>query len=68
MDNDALKLTDPREFRNAWHENLSNFPTYEKAYDALEEKYKKAFGKNRYASYDSFRISTSRMTPLIQVW
>ncbi len=68
MDNDALKLIDPREFRSAWHDNLSRFPTYKEAYFDLEEKYRSVFGKNRYSSYDSFRISTSRMTPSIEIW
>lgn len=31
------------------------YPTYEQAYEAVERKYKFAFGKRKYKNYNSFR-------------
>tara|TARA_B100000767_G_C19646601_1_gene484869 strand:+ start:261 stop:677 length:417 start_codon:yes stop_codon:yes gene_type:complete len=41
--------------------NVKLTPTYIKAYQLTENEYVETFGKNRYSSYDSFRIIKNRI-------
>ncbi|MEX0661152.1 MAG: hypothetical protein WEA58_04640 [Balneolaceae bacterium] len=54
------KLHDPDEFESAFMKECIEAPTYEKAYHIVEKRHHWLFGKNKYASYNSFRVSRSQ--------
>jgi hypothetical protein len=59
---DIRGLIDPRNFINAWFNALPNFPTYEAAYESIEEVYENYFKRRKYSDYNSFRNVKGRIT------
>lgn len=58
----TIQLVDPSGFDKAFTALLQDpkIATHEQAYNILEEKYKQAFGKNKYSNYDSYRKARNR--------
>tara|TARA_R100001463_G_scaffold123992_1_gene180878 strand:+ start:1071 stop:1280 length:210 start_codon:yes stop_codon:yes gene_type:complete len=57
---EILALLSPSGFEKRFHKYCKESKTYEDAYELTEEEYEKNFGKRRYASYDSFRVTKNR--------
>ena len=57
---EILALLSASGFERKFHKNCKLSKTYEDAYELTEEEYEKHFGKRRYASYDSFRVTKNR--------
>lgn len=57
---EILALLSPSGFEKRFHKHCQETKTYEDAYELTEEEYEKNFGKRRYASYDSFRVTKNR--------
>lgn len=60
MELEILALLSPAGFEKRFHKNCKLSKTYEDAYDLTEHEYEKNFGRRRYASYDSFRVTKNR--------
>lgn len=60
MSETDVKLHDPAEFDQRFVDHTGDCQTYEEAYILTEEDYKKVFGKRKYSSYNSFRVSRSK--------
>lgn len=60
MSETDVKLHDPAEFDDRFVKHTGECQTYEEAYILTEEDYKKVFGKRKYSSYNSFRVSRSK--------
>lgn len=52
-----IKMISPEGFSELWLQEIQTAETYEIAFNILNQEYQRVFGKARYASYDSFRIS-----------
>ena len=65
MKNTDFMLADPRVFKAEFEKNLSRFPTYKEAYEAVENQHKRVFGKRKYSCYNSFRNSAKRFSAKI---
>jgi hypothetical protein len=57
---EILALLSPSGFEKKFHQNCKIAKTYEDAYELTEQEYENNFGKRRYASYDSFRVTKNR--------
>jgi|TARA_R100001594_G_scaffold33325_1_gene61754 hypothetical protein len=57
---EILALLSPSGFEKRFHKNCQKSKTYYDAYELTEQEYEKNFGKRRYASYDSFRVTKNR--------
>jgi len=42
-------------FENEFYRMTADYDTYEEAYEAVERKYRRAFGQRKYKNYNSFR-------------
>jgi len=60
-DKEIRILINPREFVNAWFRMLPHYPTYNAAYEALEDIYEDYFGRRKYSSYKSFEVIKNRI-------
>tara|TARA_R110001583_G_scaffold8915_2_gene42106 strand:- start:641 stop:847 length:207 start_codon:yes stop_codon:yes gene_type:complete len=60
MDIEILALLSPAGFEKRFHKYCKISRTYEDAYELTEDEYEKNFGKRRYSSYDSFRVTKNR--------
>jgi len=47
-------------FTAEFYRMIQDYSTYEQAYEAVERKYKRAFGKRKYKNYNSFRTVRDR--------
>ena len=56
----SLRLIHRTNFVERVLENSQNSETYKAAYFKTEEEYKEIFGKHRYSSYESFKVSKHR--------
>lgn len=54
------KMIDPKGFDRLFEREIPHHPTYEEAFNALNDEYKGATGNNRYSNYDSYRKSRER--------
>jgi hypothetical protein len=52
-----LNLQTIEGFYDKWCNLISYYKTHEEAYEALEESYLFYFGRRKYKTYDSFRVS-----------
>jgi len=41
--------------------NLYKFNSYRQAYEAIEKEYRRWFGKNKFKTYNQFRVRKSRL-------
>ena len=57
---EILALLSPAGFEKRFHKNCKEVKNYEEAYELTEKEYEENFGKRRYASYDSFRVTKNR--------
>jgi hypothetical protein len=57
---EILALLSPSGFEKRFHKNCKAANTYEEAYELTELEYESNFGKRRYSSYDSFRVTKNR--------
>jgi len=57
---EILALLSPSGFENKFHKYCKSSKTYEQAYERVEKEYEQTFGKRRYSSYDSFRVTKNR--------
>lgn len=55
-----IYLHDPHNFDERFVEKTKECDTYEEAYLAVEEEYKKAFGDTKYSNYGSYRVARRR--------
>ena len=60
MEIEILALLSPSGFEKRFHKNCKLVKNYEDAYDLTEKEYSENFGKRRYASYDSFRVTKNK--------
>ena len=58
---EILALLSPSGFEKRFHKHCKLSRTYEDAYELTERDYESNFGKRRYASYDSFRVTKNRI-------
>tara|TARA_B110000444_G_scaffold244587_1_gene264190 strand:- start:1274 stop:1480 length:207 start_codon:yes stop_codon:yes gene_type:complete len=57
---EILDLLSPSGFEDRFHKNYQISKNYNDAYQLTEQEYKQYFGKIRYSSYDSFRVTKNR--------
>tara|TARA_R100000353_G_scaffold153096_1_gene111618 strand:- start:243 stop:461 length:219 start_codon:yes stop_codon:yes gene_type:complete len=57
---EILALLSPSGFEKRFHKYCKSSKTYEQAYEKVEKEYELNFGKRRYSSYDSFRVTKNR--------
>lgn len=57
---EILALLSPSGFEKRFHKNCQTAKNYYEAYEKTEQEYEENFGKRRYASYDSFRVTKNR--------
>ena len=57
---EILALLSPSGFEKRFHKHCKETKTYSEAYELTEKEYQKNFGKRRYSSYDSFRVTKNR--------
>ena len=57
---EILALLSPSGFEKRFHKNTQISITYKLAYELTEQEYKQNFGKRKYSSYDSFRVTKNR--------
>tara|TARA_R100001163_G_C5068278_1_gene208285 strand:+ start:333 stop:554 length:222 start_codon:yes stop_codon:yes gene_type:complete len=57
---EILALLSPAGFEKRFHQNCKIAKSYEKAYELTENEYEESFGKRKYSSYDSFRVTKNR--------
>lgn len=64
---EAKRLYDFAGYFDVFYEIVSreDSPTHYQAYLELEERYIKFFGKNRYRTYESFRVTKCRYMKLL---
>ena len=55
-----LVLLSLKGFEKRFYYYSKNVKTYIQAYEKTEQEYKQYFGKNKYSSYDSFRVVMNR--------
>ena len=55
-----LQLYRPEAFDARFIEYTRTHETLQEAWEAVERDFRKVFGQNRYASYESYRISRRR--------
>lgn len=60
VDERNINLVFPEDFDQRFLEMTREADTYEAAYDAVEQEYFEMFGRRRYASYDSYRITRAK--------
>lgn len=60
IDLEILALLSPAGFEKRFHYYCKEAPSYEQAYEKTEKEYEQNFGKRRYSSYDSFRVTKNR--------
>ena len=60
MTNPDVHLHDPRKFDERFVDYTAECDTYEEAYLRTEQDYRKVFGKRKYSSYNSFRVSRTK--------
>ena len=58
----TLQLTEPVNFVKRVMEISNGKMTYKEAYLIAEEEYQQIFNRNRYSSYESFRVIKYRIT------
>lgn len=56
----ALYLTTTTGFDDAFFKNLASCKTQVEAYTLTEQEYHSYFGRNRYSSFESYRISRNK--------
>ena len=57
---EILALLSPSGFERRFHKHCKETKNYEQAYEKTEKEYEASFGKRRYSSYDSFRVTKNR--------
>ena len=57
---EILALLSPAGFEKRFHKHCKDHKNYEQAYEQTEKEYEQNFGKRRYSSYDSFRVTKNR--------
>ncbi len=57
---EILILLSAKGFEERFFYYSKNEKTYIRAYEKTEQEYKEHFGKNKYSSYDSFRVVMNR--------
>ena len=57
---EILALLSPSGFEKRFHKNTQISKTYKDAYELTEQEYESNFGKRKYSSYDSFRVTKNR--------
>jgi hypothetical protein len=57
---EILALLSPSGFEKRFHKYCKTSRSYCEAYEKTEQDYESNFGKRRYASYDSFRVTKNR--------
>ena len=57
---EILALLSPSGFEKRFHKHCKEAKNYAEAYELTEKEYELNFGKRRYASYDSFRVTKNR--------
>ena len=57
---EILALLSPAGFEKRFHKNCQEVKKYEDAYDLTEQEHLENFGKRKYSSYDSFRVTKNR--------
>jgi len=57
---EILALLSPSGFEKRFYKNCKTAKNYETAYEITETEYETNFGKRRYSSYDSFRVTKNR--------
>lgn len=57
---EILSLLSPAGFEKRFHKNCQIINNYRMAYEMTEKTYQENFGKRRYASYDSFRVTKNK--------
>tara|TARA_R100000781_G_C4074862_1_gene125738 strand:- start:522 stop:743 length:222 start_codon:yes stop_codon:yes gene_type:complete len=60
IDLEILALLSPSGFERRFHKHCKAARNYTEAYELTELEYEENFGKRRYASYDSFRVTKNR--------
>lgn len=55
-----IYLHNPHKFDDRFLEKTRSCDTYEEAYQAVEEEYRKAFRTTKYKNYESYRKARSR--------
>jgi len=50
-----VQMIDPRGFDRVFEEELSQNETYRQTFQRLNSEFEEAFGRNRYANYESYR-------------
>jgi len=58
--NKAIELNSTEGFVQIYYRHLANSKTAREAYEKTEEEHRHFFKKNRYASWDSFRVVKNR--------
>jgi len=51
----VIKMIHPKEFDRLFWKEVPNHKTHEKAFEKLNEEYRKATGQPRYSNYNSYR-------------
>ena len=57
---EILALLSPAGFEKRFHKYCQTSKNYYEAYEKTEQEYESNFGKRRYSSYDSFRVTKNR--------
>ena len=57
---EILALLSPSGFEKRFHKNCQTSKNYYDAYEKTEIEYENNFGKRKYSSYDSFRVTKNR--------
>ena len=57
---EILALVSPSGFEKRFYKHCGQSKNYYEAYEKTEQEFENCFGKRRYASYDSFRVSKNR--------
>ena len=52
-----IRMVQPDGFDEIFNQELKNYDTYEKCFNALNAEYREVFGEPRYSTYDSYRLS-----------
>jgi hypothetical protein len=60
MEQHYAVLDKKKGFIDEFYRMTQEYPTYELAYEAVERKYIRAFGKRKYKNYNSFRTIRDR--------
>lgn len=57
---EILALLSPSGFEKRFYKNCKSSKSYSEAYEKTEQEYESNFGKRRYSSYDSFRVTKNK--------